>query len=382
MSLLKNWVSVLVAFALTAEDHQTLSSGAAYHAQVLTQPQQVTGIVSHESIMVSLLPQCFSSPHCHVNVVHRVPWQGEIWSQSLPHGNDSTTIERLFTRRRATVVVNEVHEAVPELDILRMALQEEVTDLVGTNLYYTPPGSQGFEAHFDTMTVLVVQVLGEKTWWVCQTPEVLLPRPDEKRRPAISQCPHALTFHLSPGDVLVLPRGYVHEAASRRKGISSAHVSFGFECRYNTTAEGVHRMIGSHARSPHSLFRSVLLECGGVRFTMASALHLFVRMLEDAKRPSCVVLRRSRMGVPWVEAFRVCVEEAFSCQSHLKFGGQCDWNGVGIRDMYILDKVYSAALLSDVATVRTEETWECMSKLVSVVDRSLLDLKKALLELF
>lgn len=88
------------------------------------------------------------------------------------------------------------------------------------------------------------------------------------------------------------------------------------------------------------------------------------------------------MGVPWVEAFRTCVEETFSCQSHLKSGGQCDWNGVGIRDMYILDKVYSAALLGDVATVRPEETWECMSKLVSVVDRSLLDLKKALLELF
>ncbi|HET6746996.1 MAG TPA: cupin domain-containing protein [Candidatus Saccharimonadales bacterium] len=91
----------------------------------------------------------------------------------------------------------------------------------------TPAGKEGLEVHWDMGTVVVAQLDGVKHWrlWppVVRTLEELRqPRhitPEEKTAQPF------LELQLQPGDVLFLPRGWLHTAACRE--VSSFHVSIG-----------------------------------------------------------------------------------------------------------------------------------------------------------
>lgn len=101
----------------------------------------------------------------------------------------------------------------PKLLRMIVALEEYFECLVGCNLYYTPPGAQGFAAHYDDVDVLVLQVKGKKTWslFPSRSEEEILPlfssrdfREDALGRPA--------EVKIAAGDFLYLPRGAIHRA--------------------------------------------------------------------------------------------------------------------------------------------------------------------------
>ena len=93
------------------------------------------------------------------------------------------------------------------------------------NSYLTPSRSTGFARHYDTHDVMVLQVAGSKTWQIYSDP---LPLPHEEQFFA----PHwgdkatlIAELTLEPGDVLYLPRGYVHSASANEA--TSLHVTIG-----------------------------------------------------------------------------------------------------------------------------------------------------------
>jgi hypothetical protein len=94
------------------------------------------------------------------------------------------------------------------------------------NLYLTPPGSQGFNPHYDTHDVFVVQLEGNKHWRLYGTPKPL-PTADDRAR-ITRDMVGAVTqeFRLSPGDLLYMPRGLVHEAFTP-DDCSSLHLTVG-----------------------------------------------------------------------------------------------------------------------------------------------------------
>lgn len=51
-----------------------------------------------------------------------------------------------------------------KLHALVSSLQEYFGNMVGTNLYLTPPGSQGFAPHYDDIEAFVIQIEGKKHW--------------------------------------------------------------------------------------------------------------------------------------------------------------------------------------------------------------------------
>lgn len=51
-----------------------------------------------------------------------------------------------------------------KLYVLISTLQEYFGNMVGTNLYLTPPGSQGFAPHYDDIEAFVIQIEGRKHW--------------------------------------------------------------------------------------------------------------------------------------------------------------------------------------------------------------------------
>jgi bifunctional lysine-specific demethylase and histidyl-hydroxylase NO66 len=86
------------------------------------------------------------------------------------------------------------------------------------NAYITPPGSQGFAAHYDTHDVFVLQVEGHKRWNV-HSPALPLPLKSQPSKSLSTKAPLVpddtpplVSVVLRPGDSLYLPRGFIHEA--------------------------------------------------------------------------------------------------------------------------------------------------------------------------
>lgn len=119
---------------------------------------------------------------------------------------------------------------------------------VQANLYCSPPGTQGTSRHYDAHDVFVVQLLGTKSWRIYEPVfplpfSLVPPLPFEERNPKTSffyrggpkkgqsnisdeesGAPvREMTLHA--GDVLYLPRGFVHEVATSDS--ASAHITLG-----------------------------------------------------------------------------------------------------------------------------------------------------------
>jgi len=128
----------------------------------------------------------------------------------------------------ATIVLQALHRYWPPLAEFCADLAAELGHQVQANAYVTPPGAQGFTAHHDTHDVLVLQVDGDKHWTV-REPLVPLPlseQPSSSLPPgAAAAQPVALDVELGPGDVLYLPRGWLHEAQTA--GERSIHLTIG-----------------------------------------------------------------------------------------------------------------------------------------------------------
>ena len=90
------------------------------------------------------------------------------------------------------------------------------------NLYVTPPSAQGFQPHFDVQNVFVLQLHGTKQWQVFE-PHITRPLPSQAVHGSVppGELLHDVT--LEPGDLLYVPRGFVHVAHTTDR--LSAHLS-------------------------------------------------------------------------------------------------------------------------------------------------------------
>ena len=90
------------------------------------------------------------------------------------------------------------------------SLEVRFGNLVGCSAYLTPPGCQGLAPHHDDVDVFIVQTQGEKRWKI-YTPLARLPREhsEDLERDRLGKA--VLDVTLKKGDVLYLPRGWVHE---------------------------------------------------------------------------------------------------------------------------------------------------------------------------
>jgi bifunctional lysine-specific demethylase and histidyl-hydroxylase NO66 len=129
-----------------------------------------------------------------------------------------------------TVVFQGLHRAWPAVVDLAGALTADLGHPVQVNAYLTPPAARGFAAHYDTHDVFVVQTAGDKRWQV-HRPVVPSPGTDDewtRHKDAVAAAAAAapaLDHVLSPGDVLYLPRGWIH--AAQAQDAMSLHLTIG-----------------------------------------------------------------------------------------------------------------------------------------------------------
>ena len=129
-----------------------------------------------------------------------------------------------------TVVLQGVHRTWEPVTRLATGLNADLGHPVQVNAYVTPASSTGFSAHYDVHDVFVLQIAGTKRWHVHAPvhPDPLRDQPWNDHAPAVreraAQEP-LLDEVLHPGDVLYLPRGYLHSATAQ--GEVSAHLTVG-----------------------------------------------------------------------------------------------------------------------------------------------------------
>ena len=130
----------------------------------------------------------------------------------------------------STIVLQGLHRTWGPLIDFSQRLAEELGHPVQANAYVTPRQSTGFSDHYDVHDVFVIQVGGAKRWRL-RPPVHTAPLRDEpwtEHRVAVEQVATTEPTHeftLRPGDVLYLPRGWIHSATAL--GGVSTHLTLG-----------------------------------------------------------------------------------------------------------------------------------------------------------
>ncbi|RXZ72369.1 cupin domain-containing protein [Agromyces albus] len=130
----------------------------------------------------------------------------------------------------ATIVLQGLHRLWPPIIDFTRELVDDLGHPAQVNAYVTPPSSQGFDPHYDTHDVFVLQISGEKHWRI-HAPVLVDPlrsQPWDQHRAAVARAAThdpVIDVVLRPGDALYLPRGWIHSATAL--GSTSVHLTVG-----------------------------------------------------------------------------------------------------------------------------------------------------------
>ncbi|MGP0058666.1 MAG: cupin domain-containing protein [Beijerinckiaceae bacterium] len=136
-------------------------------------------------------------------------------------------VTRAYVNGR-TIVLNGLQRRIKAIQTLAGCLECHFGSRIHANAYLTPANSQGFDPHYDTHDVFILQVAGSKCWKVGGQPirfpleEFPLQRADAE---TFRCSDDAAEFVLNKGDILYIPRGIVHEA--RATTDASLHLTIG-----------------------------------------------------------------------------------------------------------------------------------------------------------
>lgn len=126
----------------------------------------------------------------------------------------------------ATIVLSQAQVLFPPLNELCREVMRTLKMRCQTNVYVSPPGNQGFNAHYDTHDVFILQVSGTKTFNFYPS-SLVLPFAEEQFDPdTLVPADIDESIALSAGDTLYIPRGVVHDAVADAAE-PSIHVTLG-----------------------------------------------------------------------------------------------------------------------------------------------------------
>ena len=138
---------------------------------------------------------------------------------------DPLRVARLFSEG-ATVVFRSLQNRHQPIQHLCNALSKQATIQTQANIYLTPPESQGFDIHWDTHDVFIIQIEGSKIWRMYDGGITLPIKSQRYNSDQYSPGEVIDEFVLNAGEVLYIPRGVMHAAASTSE--TSLHITLGF----------------------------------------------------------------------------------------------------------------------------------------------------------
>jgi ribosomal protein L16 Arg81 hydroxylase len=155
----------------------------------------------------------------------------EVYTRDIKHGDESflgvPDVKKISEeyRRGATVALPAIHRTWKPLGLLCEALGAQFDHPAHANVYITPGNAAGFTPHYDIHEVFVLQIAGKKRWSIYE-PVIQLPHRSQLFTPQAysGQAPIA-EVELTAGDLLYLPRGFLHSTTTSDS--FSAHVTIG-----------------------------------------------------------------------------------------------------------------------------------------------------------
>ena len=155
----------------------------------------------------------------------------EVYTRNIKHGDESflgvPDVKKIAEEYRhgATVALPAIHRSWKALGVLCDQLQTELDHPAHANVYITPGNAAGFTPHYDIHEVFVLQIAGKKRWSI-YAPAIELPHRSQIFIPQAysGQAPIA-EVELNAGDLLYLPRGFLHSTTTDNS--YSAHVTIG-----------------------------------------------------------------------------------------------------------------------------------------------------------
>lgn len=152
------------------------------------------------------------------------------------------------------------------------------------NTYLTPPNSQAMNPHADDREVFVVQLYGSKEWEVFREVPVDFPYPHEQvGKNGLAVPSHvlegepAISATLEPGDVLYIPRGYVHQARCTES--PSFHVTIAL-ATFDWTLAGMMNHATSNILTKVQDYRKGILPCDN-RHDLQAQIDDAIKMLKE-----------------------------------------------------------------------------------------------------
>ena len=138
---------------------------------------------------------------------------------------ESAAVRRLYLEGSTVIVTGSQARFEAVADLCR-SVTARLVMRSQANVYLSPASQQGFNPHFDTHDVFILQVSGSKVFRFFNS-DIELPYTDDTFRPEL--CADATVQHqvtLNAGDTLYIPRGVVHDAIACGDA-PSLHITLG-----------------------------------------------------------------------------------------------------------------------------------------------------------
>ncbi|WP_327031883.1 JmjC domain-containing protein [Micromonospora ureilytica] len=204
------------------------------------------------------------APSDYVNVFHR--GEGLHPGRFTADDRVAPASVQLLLDQGCTIQLRELNRWFPPLSAICASIQAETGCPGYVTAFITPGGTQGLDYHWDQYLGIVVQLEGAKTWELFE-PKVESPYRDHSMSTNLWQDGWVdqwqkdgpdQTVELTPGDILMLPRGWVHNPHSRKSVGASVHLTFVLKERVPLWV--AERLIGSAINDPR--FRAVIPPSG------------------------------------------------------------------------------------------------------------------------
>jgi ribosomal protein L16 Arg81 hydroxylase len=147
--------------------------------------------------------------------------------QSKHQGVSATALEQVLTDMRDghTLILDGIQDFDAKIGLFCRLLAQQTGARFQTNIYLTPPNGKGFLPHWDNHDVFVMQVMGSKHWKVEKDRRTLPEKEGYIEDEGREFRGDVHSFTLNQGDVVYIPRGYVHAAECGSE--SSLHLTLG-----------------------------------------------------------------------------------------------------------------------------------------------------------
>ncbi len=149
-------------------------------------------------------------------------------------------------RAGATLIFSSLQERWASVRELHFELSSALTASVSVNAYLTPPKAAGFPMHYDTHDVFLLQTSGMKRWRI-YSPLVALPLKSQTFKkemlpPDLDTTDPVLDVLLHAGDMLYIPRGFLHAAEACDR--ASLHLTLGiFATTWSSALESALQLV-------------------------------------------------------------------------------------------------------------------------------------------